>query len=115
MITSDTARHTRRRRASLDFAAVNRAALLHLESLCQRWLPGGKRIGTEWTCGSLRGEDGASCKVNLRTGKWCDFGTGDKGGDPVSLAAAVHRIGQADAARNLASMFGLDREGRRHD
>ncbi len=101
--------------ALLDFAAISRATLPHLESLCQRWLPGGKRIGTEWTCGSLRGEAGASCKVNLRSGKWCDFATGDKGGDPVSLAAAVHRIGQAEAARKLASMFGLDSEGRRHD
>ena len=51
---------------------------------------------------------GMSCKVNLRTGRWSDFASGEKGGDPVSLAAAVHRIGQAEAARNLARMLGLD-------
>ena len=28
-----------------------------------------------------------SFKVNLRTGRWADFATGDKGGDAVSLAA----------------------------
>ena len=28
-----------------------------------------------------------SFKINLRTGRWADFATGDKGGDPVSLAA----------------------------
>ena len=99
----------------LDFAAINRAALPHLENLCRRWLPAGQLIGAEWTCGSLRGEAGASCKVNLRTGKWCDFASSDKGGDPVSLAAAVHRIGQAEAAHKLASMFGLDAKGPRHD
>ncbi len=98
----------------LDFAAINAAALPHLETLCQRWLPGGKRIGLEWTCGSLRGETGTSCKVNLRTGRWADFASGDKGGDVVSLAAAVHQIGQGEAARNLARMFGIDVGGGIH-
>ena len=49
-----------------------------------------------------------SCKVNLRTGRWCDFNGGPGGGDPVSLAAAVAGIGQLEAARNLARMLGLD-------
>lgn len=98
-------------RAAIDFAAINRAALPHLETLCHRWLPGGKRIGKEWTCGSLRGEAGASCKVNIRTGRWCDFATGDRGGDVVSLAAAIHRIGQGEAARKLAEMLGIEVEG----
>jgi hypothetical protein len=43
-----------------------------------------------------------------RAGAWCDFATGDKGGDPVSLAAAVARIPQADAARRLARMLGVE-------
>ena len=92
----------------IDFDAINRAALPHLEALCARWLPGGKRAGTEWTCGSLLGEAGASCKVNLRTGRWADFATGEKGGDPVSLTAAVHRLSQHEAAERLAQMLGLE-------
>ena len=28
-----------------------------------------------------------SFKINLTTGRWADFATGDRGGDPVSLAA----------------------------
>ena len=100
-----------RRLPHLDFAAIHRAALPLLEALCRRWLPGGRRIGAEWTCGSLRGEAGASCKVNLRTGRWCDFATGESGGDVVSLAAAVHRMGQAEAARGLARMLGIGAEG----
>jgi hypothetical protein len=99
------------RRQPIDFAGINAAALPHIEALCCRWLPGGRRIGAEWTCGSLRGEPGDSCKVNLRTGRWADFATGEKGRDPISLAAAVARIGQAEAARNLAQMLGLRTNG----
>ena len=54
----------------LDIAEVARATLPHLPELCRRWLPGGKQRGDEWICGSLTGEAGASCKVNLRPGRW---------------------------------------------
>jgi putative DNA primase/helicase len=96
-----------RRHDWLDLAAIGRAALPRLEDLCRRWLPGGRRVGAEWICGSLRGEPGASCKVNLRTGRWADFATGEKGGDAVSLAAAIHGLTQAEAARRLAATLGL--------
>ena len=89
-----------------DIAAVARAALPHLPELCRRWLPGGKEIKREWVCGSLAGEAGASCKINLRTGEWADFATGQKGGDAVSLAAAKYGLTQAEAAQRLAEMFG---------
>jgi putative DNA primase/helicase len=109
MTAAPVASRTRppRCRDRLDVAAVARAALPRLEDLCRRWLPGGRRVGVEWTCGSLRGEPGASCKVNLRTGRWADFATGEKGGDPVSLAAVIHGLTQAEAALRLAGMLGL--------
>ena len=91
----------------LDFAEVARAALPHLPELCRRWLPGGRLIGAEWTCGSLTGEPGESCKVNIRTGKWADFNNGAKGRDAVSLTAAVHRLSQIEAARRLAAMLSM--------
>lgn len=47
-----------------------------------------------------------SFKVNIRTGRWYDFATGDAGGDIISLIAYVQRIGQADAARLLQQMAG---------
>jgi putative DNA primase/helicase len=97
--------------ARLDFAAIARAALPHLPTLCARWLPGGRRLGREWCCGSLTGERGMSCRVNLTTGRWADFGTGEKGGDVIALAAAIHRIPQAEAARRVADMLGLNPEG----
>ena len=61
MMAGNFAQYPRAPRASFDFAAVNAAALPHLEALCRRWLPGGRRIGKEWICGSLRGEAGMSC------------------------------------------------------
>ncbi len=100
-------------RADIDFPAIARAALPHLPALCERWLPGGRRIGREWICGSLSGGRGQSCRVNLTTGRWADFATGDKGGDAVSLAAAIHRITQVEAARRIAGMLGLPIEDRR--
>ena len=45
--------------------------------------------------------------MNLRTGRWADFATGDRGGDPVSLAAYLHGLGQYKAARKLAEMLGV--------
>ena len=108
------ARRPSTRATSIDFAAINAIALPQIEILCRRWLPGGKRIGQEWVCGSLRGEAGSSCRINLRSGKWADFAAGDKGGDPVSLAAAVTGLTQVEAARSLATMFGLDEMGGDH-
>jgi putative DNA primase/helicase len=99
-------------RRGVDFEAVNRAALARLPELCRRWLPGGRLIGREWAAGSLRGEPGKSCRVNIATGRWADFATGERGGDPVSLAAAVWRVSQVEAAWRLAELLGV--EGGRH-
>lgn len=93
-----------------DFATVNAAALARLPDVLARLLPGGRAVGVEWHAGSLRGEAGDSLRVRLRgarAGAWCDFATGEKGGDPVSLAAAVARLPQHDAAGRLAHMLGM--------
>ncbi len=49
----------------------------------------------------------------MRSGRWADFATGDKGGDVVSLVAYIERVGQVEAARRLAHMLGMDVGGRR--
>jgi hypothetical protein len=92
----------------INIAEVAAAALPHLPALVERWLPGGRREGAEYVCAGLSGGAGRSCKVNMRTGRWADFATGEAGGDPVALAAAVARCGQLEAARRLAAMLGLD-------
>jgi hypothetical protein len=92
----------------LDFSKVNTAAVSVLPALVSRWLPNGRREGTEWCVGSLQGEAGRSLKINLRTGVWRDFAEGIGGHDPVALAAALFHMKQGDACRELAKMLGVD-------
>lgn len=99
-------------RRRLDFETVNRAALAVLPALCARWLPHGCRRGTEWVAVNPTRADRkpGSFSVNLTSGRWADFATGDRGGDVVSLAAYLTGSGQADAARALATMLGVDHD-----
>jgi hypothetical protein len=102
---------SRRMVPSLDFAAVNSAALARLPEVLARLLPGGRAVGPEWHAGSLRGDPGDSLRVRMRgerAGRWADFATGEKGGDPVSLAAAVARTRQIEGAKQLARLLGID-------
>src|SRR5919202_5966526 len=96
-------------RRAPDFRAANAAALAVLPALLARWLPDGRREGGEWVARNPRRHDRrpGSFKVNLATGAWADFATGDKGGDPVSLAAYLFGLSQGEAARELAAMLGL--------
>jgi len=85
-------------------------ALAHIEAICTRWLPDGKKAGHEWEIGDRHGAPGKSLKVHLsgaKAGMWADFSTGDKGGDLVSLVAFVEGTAQGDAARKLADFLGL--------
>lgn len=92
---------------SPNFIDVNEAALARGLSLLESLLPGGRLLGREYVCGDLTGGSGNSLKVNTDSGKWCDFATGDKGGDFVSLYAAVHEMKQGEALRALAEKLGL--------
>jgi hypothetical protein len=76
-------------RRSLDFSVVNAAALPALPALCARWLSGGKCIGREYVIlnPTLPDRRAGSFKVNLHTGRWADFASGDKSGEPISLAS----------------------------
>ncbi len=91
------------------FSAINSAALRELPVLLSRWLPGGRTQGREYVARNPRRDDRnpGSFKVNIRTGRWADFATGDKGGDPVSLAAYLFNLPQIEAARALATILGV--------
>ena len=93
----------------LDFARINAAALPILPGLLARWLPDGRRAGNEWVARNPRRADNkaGSFSVNIITGRWADFATGDAGGDVISLAAYLTGARQAEAARALAVMLGL--------
>ncbi|MFM9941242.1 MAG: hypothetical protein ACKVP7_17300 [Hyphomicrobiaceae bacterium] len=96
-------------RTKIDFETINRTALARLPDLCAQWLPDGRRRGHEFVARNpVRADRRAgSFSVNLSTGRWADFAVGARGGDPVSLAAYLSGLGQADAARRLAEMLGV--------
>lgn len=92
------------------FARIAAEARLYADMLIPRWLPDGRREGDEWVSLNPTRADGrpGSFKVNLATGLWSDFATGDAGGDLVSLAAYLFRLKQSAAALNIAEMLGRD-------
>lgn len=85
----------------IDFTALAQRLLSDAERHVSAWLPNGRKQGQEWCTGDLTGAPGDSCKVNLVTGRWSDFATGEAGGDLISLYAAINRIDQGKAAREL--------------
>ena len=94
------------------FAAVRTAAAPHIERLLAEWLPGGKRVGHEWVCGSANGERGRSLSINITTGVGADFAAGQKFADIVDVCAAVRHGGDKIAAlRELGAMFGVHING----
>jgi hypothetical protein len=99
-------------RGPIDFAELNRAALASFPAVLARVLPDGKRVGAELVALNPRRGDRhlGSFKINCYSGRWADFATGDQGGDPVSLVAYLTNVSQAQAARLLALMLGLERQ-----
>lgn len=85
------------------------AQALNAEQLVPVWLPQGKQDGEEWVALNPRRADKhlGSFRINLKTGLWADFATGDKGGDLVSLYAYLHGTNNHQAAKELAAGQGL--------
>jgi hypothetical protein len=102
-------RRDKRQMNPLDFDAINRAALPALPAILTRLIPGGKIIGGEYVARNPTRADrhAGSFKINVHSGRWADFATGDKGGDIVSLVAYLEGVNQGKAACLLASMLGM--------
>ncbi len=80
-----------------------------IDGVCAYLLPDGRKIGSEWTVGSVAGDKGDSCKVHLsgeKAGIWCDFATGDKG-DALDLWRAVRGVSMQDAMREACAYLGI--------
>jgi hypothetical protein len=93
----------------VNFDLINQTASSHLPVILARWLPDGKQVGREWVARNPRRDDRhpGSFSVNIRTGKWSDFATGDRGGDVISLAAYLFGQSQVEAAHGLMRMLGV--------
>ena len=92
------------------YAEIAAAALTTLPQLLMRWFPNGELIGHEWVARNPRRHDRhpGSFKINVMTGRWADFATGDAGGDVISLAAYLFGLSQSEAARRLDEMLEAD-------
>jgi hypothetical protein len=101
--------NTASHRPGIDFAAVNRAALSVFPQLLTRWLPDGKLRNGEWEARNPTRDDkkSGSFLINIRTGKWSDFATDDRGGDVISLVAYLGGCTQVEAARQLGEYLGV--------
>jgi putative DNA primase/helicase len=89
-----------------DFSAINQFARANTLAIVQQLLPGGKVIGNEYIVRNpLRADKSAGsfkiCVSGPKIGVWCDFATGAKGGDLVSLVAYVKSLSRPEAARWL--------------
>ena len=104
MADSSNARH-----GLIDFGRINRAALDRAPAVVKGLLPEGRLEGHEYVARNPLRPDRrlGSFKVNISTGRWADFATGDGGGDLVSLAAFVSGLPQREAAIRLAESMGV--------
>ncbi len=93
----------------VNFTEVNSLAMSYLPNLLTKWLPDGKIFGQEYTALNPKRNDNkaGSFKVNIQTGRWADFATGDRGGDIVSLAAYLADLSQSNAAKAILRMLGV--------
>lgn len=91
------------------FVKVNALALPVLPVLLKRWLPEGKLSGQEYIALNPTRQDNSlgSFKINIKTGRWADFATEDKGHDVISLAAYIFGISQGEALRRVATLLGV--------
>ena len=70
----------------VDFKAVSEAASRSVEWIVERYFPGGRWIGDEYTVRNPTRNDSrpGSFMIN-RKGVWSDFASGDAGGDMIDL------------------------------
>lgn len=99
-----------------DYRAISDAALRSSDAVIRHWLPGGERKGREYLARNPTRDDErpGSFSVNLVTGAWADFATGDRGGDMVSLIVYITGTRQGPAADTLARFLGLKVNGTGH-
>jgi putative DNA primase/helicase len=92
----------------IPFDAIAQTLLASAERWCSQWLPGGKRHGHEYQAAKTsQGGMGDSLSVNLNTGVWSHFASGDGGADLISLFAYIEGKTQGDAAKDLMAQLGM--------
>jgi KaiC/GvpD/RAD55 family RecA-like ATPase len=93
--------------SAIPFAQIRSASLAQAEPLLREWFPHGRVTGREFKVGNLRGDPGESLSVNLATGLWSDFATGERGRDLIDLRAAMTSSDRGSVARELGEQLGV--------
>ncbi len=90
----------------VSYAQLNDKILFSFESYLQKWLPDGKRSGSEYIAKNPARADHktGSFLINVHSGKWADFATDDRGGDPISLYAYLSGLKYREAAIELEGL-----------
>ena len=89
-----------------DFKALNEKILLNAENFVENLIPKGKKSRNEWIALNPTRDDKnmGSFRINLISGKWADFATGDKGSDLISLYAYIKKCSQYEAFKKIGGI-----------
>ena len=92
----------------IPFDVIAAHLLSQAEHFCAQWLDGGKRHGHEFQGASTKqGGIGNSLSVNLNTGVWSHFASGEGGADLISLFAYLNGLKQGEAAVALMQQLNI--------
>ncbi len=93
----------------LDIEKLKSTLIAGLPSILYDWIPNGKVDGSEFKALNPTRADGkvGSFSVNITTGMWADFATGDKG-DLISLYAYLNSLDNKEAIKQLSENYNLD-------
>lgn len=88
---------------------IAQAALVSVNGVLNQWCPGGRMLGREYVALNPTRSDSqtGSFSINVDSGVWKDFATGDNGGDLVALVAYLDSVKQGEAAQRLAVFLGM--------
>lgn len=99
----------------MSVAEIARRLAEKIDRLAPELLRGGRRVGDEWRCGSIAGEEGQSLAVRLtgeKRGVWCDFVNASdptNKGDALDLVARARFGGdKGEALRWARAWLGLE-------
>lgn len=93
----------------LDFEKI-KDGIIKNPSIVAKYLPDGVRVGAEYRCANIFGGKGESFAINMNSGLWSDFATGDSGSSLIDLVAKQKEIPYKEAAELIASELGGEYE-----
>ena len=90
-----------------DFALIERKYRDNSIAVLQQLVGQGRIEGNDYVALNPRRRDSklGSFRININTGKFYDFATGDRGGSVIDLAMFVYNCGIVEAAQRLEDLF----------